>query len=318
MEEPLVSIIVITYNSAEYVLETLESCKGQTYKNVELIISDDGSIDETVRICENWLLLSNERFARTKLITSKYNTGIPANCNRGVNASSGEWIKLIAGDDLLHKAYVQKVISEINVKSDAKNCLFCTNYFVINQYGAKINTSKLEETLYFKPGINVYTQTQVALRAAGTVPPVSAFYSREMFNKVGGFDEKYKLLEDYPFFLKANILGYQAALIKNVLCYYRKSETSVTAKGLNNQIFHSIFLYTYKVQFEFSRKYVPLIEKYHFAFQYYRALLFANMRMNKKSYKILYKGLNVFNVFLYYRKFFNRELICLYQNKLTV
>lgn len=53
--KPLVSIVVITYNSSEYVLETLESAKAQTYTNIELIVSDDCSTDETVSICKNGL-----------------------------------------------------------------------------------------------------------------------------------------------------------------------------------------------------------------------------------------------------------------------
>src|SRR5690606_22852216 len=98
MENPLVSIIVITYNSSKYVLETLESARAQTYQNIELIISDDGSKDATVQICRDWLKENSDRFVHSQLLTVEHNTGIPANCNRGVKASKGEWIKLIAGD----------------------------------------------------------------------------------------------------------------------------------------------------------------------------------------------------------------------------
>ena len=86
MENPLVSIIVITYNSSKYVLETLESAKAQTYQNIELIISDDGSQDETVELCEKWLAENKDRFIDSQIITVEKNTGIPANCNRGVKA----------------------------------------------------------------------------------------------------------------------------------------------------------------------------------------------------------------------------------------
>ena len=91
-DNPLVSIVVITYNSAEYVLETLESAKIQTYQNIELIVSDDCSKDDTVRICREWLEQNGERFVRTDLVMSNKNTGVPANCNRayyrhGVNGS---------------------------------------------------------------------------------------------------------------------------------------------------------------------------------------------------------------------------------------
>ena len=98
---PLVSIIVITYNSSKYLIETLESAKAQTYQNIELIISDDASQDDTVEICEKWIAVNGEQFVRTELVTATMNTGIAPNCNRGVNASKGEWVKLIAGDDIL-------------------------------------------------------------------------------------------------------------------------------------------------------------------------------------------------------------------------
>lgn len=55
MYNPLVSVIVITYNSAKYVLETLESIRVQSYQNIELIISDDCSKDNTIDICRNWI-----------------------------------------------------------------------------------------------------------------------------------------------------------------------------------------------------------------------------------------------------------------------
>ena len=78
-ESPLVSITVITYNSAKYVIETLESAKAQTYQNIELIISDDHSTDNTVKDCRQWIEKNKEWFIRTVLITIPENTGVPAN-----------------------------------------------------------------------------------------------------------------------------------------------------------------------------------------------------------------------------------------------
>ena len=92
---PLVSVVVITYNSAQYVLETLNSIKEQSYSNIELIISDDCSKDKTVEICRDWLAKNKEKFVRTELITVEKNTGTSANINRGIKASKGKWIKSI-------------------------------------------------------------------------------------------------------------------------------------------------------------------------------------------------------------------------------
>ena len=106
--KPLVSVIVITYNSSNYVLETLESAKAQTYKNIELIISDDGSTDTTVGICKNWINQNKERFVAVKCITTGNNTGIAPNCNRGLKEAKGEWLKFIAGDDILMDSCIER------------------------------------------------------------------------------------------------------------------------------------------------------------------------------------------------------------------
>ena len=78
-ESPLVSVVLITYNSDRYVLDTLESVKNQSWDNIELIVSDDGSTDDTIFICSNWLYENKDRFFNTELITVAKNTGIPAN-----------------------------------------------------------------------------------------------------------------------------------------------------------------------------------------------------------------------------------------------
>lgn len=64
----LVSICVLTYNSSEYIIETLDSIKNQNYQNIELIISDDCSFDNTVILCTQWINLNRDRFVRVELI----------------------------------------------------------------------------------------------------------------------------------------------------------------------------------------------------------------------------------------------------------
>ncbi len=104
-ETPLVSVVLVTYNSAQYVIETLESIKAQTWQQIELIVSDDCSTDKTAELCSNWIDCNKGRFSKTKMITVLQNSGIPANCNRGLRAAQGEWVKIISGDDILIKLY---------------------------------------------------------------------------------------------------------------------------------------------------------------------------------------------------------------------
>ena len=101
MENKLVSVRVVSYNSAQTILDTLESIRKQTYQNIELIVSDDCSKDNTVELVYNWLEANKSRFVRTELITVPFNTGTSANVNRSIKACHGEWIKGIAADDIL-------------------------------------------------------------------------------------------------------------------------------------------------------------------------------------------------------------------------
>ena len=100
-DNPLVSVVVLTYNSSKTVLETLNSIAAQTYKNIELIISDDCSKDDTLKKCKKWELKNKQRFTQIIIIRSNQNTGTAANGNRGANAANGEWLKFIAADDVL-------------------------------------------------------------------------------------------------------------------------------------------------------------------------------------------------------------------------
>ena len=75
-KNPLVSVVVMTYNSSKYVLETLDSIYNQTYLNIELIITDDCSTDKTFELCNKWLLQHQNRFIRIEFITNDINTGI--------------------------------------------------------------------------------------------------------------------------------------------------------------------------------------------------------------------------------------------------
>ena len=99
--DSLVSIIIATYNSSSFVVETLESIVKQTWEKLELIITDDCSGDNTVELCQAWLKNNRERFIYAQILTFERNTGVAANANRGLYVAKGKWIKFLAADDTL-------------------------------------------------------------------------------------------------------------------------------------------------------------------------------------------------------------------------
>lgn len=228
---PLVSIVVITYNSSKFVRETLESAKDQTYKNIELVISDDFSTDNTIDICKAWIEKNKERFVRTAIISSKKNTGIPANCNRGWLASNGEWIKLIAGDDALMPNCIELNLNFINKQSRIlhSNCEIYNNSFTIDNFIAV--TDKNDH-----PFCNAKTaveQYRLLLKRKGAITSPTVFFHREILESVFGFDEEFFLIEDLPMWLKLSKAGNMFYFIDAVTVKYRIHLGSVQRNNHN-------------------------------------------------------------------------------------
>ena len=88
MKSPLISIAIIAYNQSEKIEDTIQSVINQTYKNIELIVIDDCSTDNTFSVVESLLPKIKDRFVRVKLLRNKKNIGnIPYNINRCLNVN---------------------------------------------------------------------------------------------------------------------------------------------------------------------------------------------------------------------------------------
>jgi glycosyltransferase involved in cell wall biosynthesis len=198
---PLVSIIIITYNSSRYVLETLESIKSQTWDNIQLIVSDDGSRDNTVQLCTEWINANRQRFAETKLITVEKNTGIAANCNRGIQATIGEWVKLIAGDDILLENCIADNLAYVTRHPEAS--FVVSELLEIDDHGNPVKSSKINEGLrYFASRRSVREQLKAYSRWPVFLNTPTFFYKRELINSIGLCDEEFKIYEDMSMIFK--------------------------------------------------------------------------------------------------------------------
>ncbi|WP_100629626.1 glycosyltransferase family 2 protein [Algoriphagus formosus] len=94
---PLVSIIIPVYNKALFVGRTLESALGQTYPNTEIILVDDGSIDNSFEILKAYF----EKYPDRIVLINQENLGVSAATNRGIVASKGDYIQFLDADDLI-------------------------------------------------------------------------------------------------------------------------------------------------------------------------------------------------------------------------
>ncbi len=263
----LVSIIVISYNSAEYILETLESAKNQSYKNIELIISDDGSQDDTISICENWLKNNGKRFIDSKVISVSKNTGTPSNCNRGVEASKGEWIKVIAGDDLFFPNAIETVL-EYAIKENKKFIVTDVEFFrdnkTVNGYGNSRLIRQFFDRKTPQDKLKYYYRESVFLNSP------TYFYHKDVFDINKGYDESFKVLEDNPFIIRTLRNNIDISFLNQKTVRYRLNNSSVTSVGsplILNDLFNC-----YKKYIEENLKkgsFVDLLFSYHKSLEYY-------------------------------------------------
>jgi len=228
----LVSICVISYHSAEFVLETLESAKKQSYNYIELIISDDGSKDDTVEICRTWLLKNENCFHRTELITTGSNTGIPANCNRALKTARGEWIKLIAADDILVESCITDNMDFIRKNPETKILFSAMRPFLVEN-GLKFFLEPVKLSQSFLDLVADQQFVEIIFGKMEGVTP-TLFIAKELYEKLDYYDEDFKLAEDYPFWLKCTANQYRFISMDKLTVLYRYHANNTGAAKVAN------------------------------------------------------------------------------------
>lgn len=299
---PLVSIVVITYNSSKYVIETLESAKAQTYENIELIVSDDCSTDNTVEFCREWIEKNKERFVRTELLTVPSNTGIPANCNRGYKAAKGEWIKGIAGDDILANDCVSCLMKEASKHKDKKVGIVggnvqsfagdIRNLRNVNR-GLKIGIMKSR----FGKITSSHKQYELLLMRYIISTP-TFLVAKQVYDTIL-YDEKYPRLEDYPFALNVLNAGYLYVHANETVVYYRFHLGSVSAFKGKGKCYGDFYLILRKFYLDYRREKLPLIVRLAEDHKYYVRFYCDKLGLNKNIFicKVICEVLFRMNIF---------------------
>ena len=305
-EKPLVSIVVITYNSFKFVLDTLESIKVQAYPNIELIVSDDCSTDNTVEVCRNWIEENKDRFVRTELVTTEKNTGIPANCNRGVKLAKGEWIKLIAGDDAFFPDAIEKVI-EYLVKKPHIDVIATARINYNNNFNPENRLRKdVHDSWFFAEHMGAKQQFRKLLFWMYVNAP-TVFIRRNIFYSIGFFDEQFKLIEDAPFFLKITKVGVKIHFLDIDTIKYRIHNASVCGNAGQGKLFNNFYKAAYEMHKELMFPEVNRLGRFCYSSQYHLHSIFEKLNLNKKSSfnYLLYKALYYSLPHLFYIKIMN-------------
>lgn len=220
-QRPLVTVCVVAYRSAPFVLETLDSIAAQTYSSLELIVGDDCSPDDTAALCREWIDAHGNRFVRTQLITVAQNTGVSANANRAFAAARGEWIKIIAADDRLLPTCIADNVDFVTQHPD-KDIVFSN----MQEFGDVAQPGRVADyTRYFtRLSAREFRLWQTVYSA---LPAPSSFIRRTTWQRLGGFDESIAFMEDKPFWLKALAASVPMACFATPTVAYRIHGASI-------------------------------------------------------------------------------------------
>lgn len=232
MTEPLVSICVITYNSSETVIETLESFKRQTYKPIELVISDDASKDNTIKIVKNWIGENKQYFTEIKLIENSENHGTAINLDTAIKNSSGKWIKILAGDDKLTPNCIEEFV---NYTKTTDKEFFASNLKVFSDDESfdLANIQNWYNKFKNKETLPLNKKKKLILKKLFSAGP-TWFFSKKLYNKIGDIEPKYPMLDEWPLLYKLFLSNNDIYALNEYLVEYRLSNKSLSHKKIPN------------------------------------------------------------------------------------
>lgn len=196
--QEIVSVCVVAYNNARYIVETLESVKNQTYAAIDLVVSDDNSLDDTLGKVKGWVEENKRRFVSVSIIESGQNTGVSANCNRAVRKAVGAYVKLI-GDDVLKPQYLERCVDFFHENPCAEVLCTAMDYFY-SEGEFKFRQEDIDFSFFDLTAEEQYNR--IVRFGMPRYPTPSVIYRKSVFEKVGYFDESIPLWEDGPMYFK--------------------------------------------------------------------------------------------------------------------
>ena len=310
----LVCVSVITYNAAAFVEETLDSTFNQTYENIQLIISDDCSRDNTVEVVEKWCNQPRvqQRFSNINIITVPKNTGVSANCNRSIAASKAEWIKFIAGDDILLPGCIEENVRFFETNPDAKILFSQVKVYQDNfrESNFVVDLPAAYPDNLMHQSFTASDQFKLLLISDRVNYTPSYFFNKETILLAGGYDEKNKLVEDYPMWLKLTGSGIKLHYFHKPTVGYRIHAAATNNTG-NNVLFKPAVINSFEVRRKYVHPHLPFLMVRKEIWVYHVTRIFHQFGWNKNKlfYRILYFIATVLlNPFLYLNKI--RQMVC--------
>jgi glycosyltransferase involved in cell wall biosynthesis len=216
MNKPIVSVIIPTYNNSAYLANAIESAIAQTFRDIEIIVIDDGSTDDTQKVLTC--------FGDKIQVIHQCNQGPSAARNAGLRKSQGNYIAFLDSDDqwLPDKLTRQMPLFEMDPQVGV---VFSDTFYV---YKGKIQP---KTSFQLRPPSSGFIFN--SLFGKNFIPMLTAIVRRECFNQVGFFDENLKACEDYDMWLRIS-KSWKFAYVAEPLALYSVIEGQLSGQVERN------------------------------------------------------------------------------------
>jgi len=208
--EPLVSIVIPSYNHASYIGAAIESVVRQTYSNIEFFVIDDGSSDDSPGLIK----ALSEKYDFTFI--AQDNMGLSKTLNKAINLARGEYFVSFGSDDMMLPDRIEKQVAFMEAHPEYP--ITSGNVIFIDEHGSELTKQSVVEAreLDFD---DIFLNRKPGLQAAG------AMVKKALFDNHGAYDPNIPLEDMYMWFkLLSN--GHKAYAIEDKLAYYRKHSTN--------------------------------------------------------------------------------------------
>ena len=225
-----ISIIVPIYNGEKFLDECIESILNQTYKNIEIILVNDGSTDESLNICNKY-----KKEDKRIIILNIKNNGVANARNEGIKKSTGEYISFVDSDDILFPSYIETLYTTINRENvDVVRCNYIKKDYE-NGKETKGNLSNLKDKKYFSKDFN---ELIINFCTLNNNIPCYVWLLLIRKDKIIEFDKTLKYMEDTDFYMRLLMNINNIYFLNEYLYVYRVNNEGISnsRKKIKNNI----------------------------------------------------------------------------------
>jgi|GEM_PF-939201 len=212
---PTVSIIIPTYNRAQFIGQTIDSVLAQTFTDYEIIVVDDASTDDTAQVLAGY-------GDRIRVITLETNTGPSLTRNTALQEARGELIAFLDSDDLWYPIMLATTVAHL--KKNPATDMVGAAWDVIDESGQPIRPANKPSN--FQPAVQADFLRAIAV--GNFLLPLSLLIRRKCFDCCGGFDPTLRASVDWDLFVRLAAHNHKLDLIDVPVARYRRHRASIT------------------------------------------------------------------------------------------